>query len=339
LATPDVIVKALTDPATAVRGKALAVAVRLPDARYIPQIVECLRKPELRLAARSALAAFPPSASLAALAAALDRECPSPERRLLVHALRSCLVPQAYPVLLDLMEAHQPSISGEASDAILCVRRGGSSADPYRTLLNDRWKMLTRTAYALTQALRLLPDGPNGSLLRDYLNNSLRQILPALMRLAALKRPDAPVDTCIQIFLTGDRARLPFVLELLDTILPAAERQQITSLLEPLLLEERAAAGRKYFPDMPSKIEGWLQEALYSDNQWLSAIALDYAMKTAAGAAPWIEWNRIPASPLVSETMRSYGPAAATIGLNHRMSQEAPQMFTTHEKTNLLNTD
>jgi len=340
LATPDVIAVSLTDPATVVRVKALAVAAQLPDERYVPRIVECLRKPDLRLAARSALAAFPASATLAALAAALEREGPSAERRLLVHALRSCLVPQAYPVLLDLMEAHQPSISGEASDAMLCVRRGGSLPDPYRTLVNDRWKMLTRTAYCLTQALRLLPEGPNSSLLRDYLNNSLRQILPALIRLAALKRPEAPVDTCIQIFLTGDRARLPFVLELLDTILPAAERQQITSLLEPVLLEERAAAGRKFFPDMPSKIEEWLQDAIYSDNEWLSAIALDYALKAGNGAATWIEWNRVPASTLVSETMRSCAQRGAVLPASiapmHRLTQEAPQMFTTLEKTILL---
>jgi HEAT repeat protein len=78
LATPDLIAAALTDPATAVRSKALAVAAQLPDERYIPRIVECLKEPDLRLAARSALAAFPASASLAALAAALDRDCPLP---------------------------------------------------------------------------------------------------------------------------------------------------------------------------------------------------------------------------------------------------------------------
>ena len=234
LATPDLIAAALTDPATAVRSKALAVAAQLPDERYIPQIVECLKVPDLRLAARSTLAAFPASASLAALAAALERECPLAERRLLVRALRSCPVPQAYPVLLELMEAHQPSISGDASDALLWVRRGGPPPDAYRTLVNHRWKTLARTAYGLTQVLRLLPDGRDTQLLRDYLDNSLRQILPALIRLAALERPDAPVDTCIQIFLTGDRVRLPFVLELLDAILPAAERQQIASLLEPI---------------------------------------------------------------------------------------------------------
>jgi hypothetical protein len=339
LATPDVIAAALTDAATAVRSKALAVAAQLPDERYIPRIVECLKVPDLRLAARSALAAFPASASLAALTAALNRAGPSAERRLLVRALRSCLVPQAYPVLLDLMDAYQPSISGEASDALLCVRRGGSLPDPYRTLVDDRWKMLAKTAYGLTQALRLLPNG-DSTLLRDYVDNSLRQILPALIRLAALKRPDAPVDTCIQIFLTGDRVRLPFVLELLDAILPAAERQQIASLIEPILLEERAAIGKKYFPDMPSKIEEWLQNAIQSDNEWLSAIALDYALKAVDGAATWIEWNRVPASPLVSETVRScarQGPAlAATIAPNHLMIQEAPQMFTTLEKTILL---
>lgn len=339
LATPDLIAAALTDSATAVRSKALAVAAQLPNERYIPRIVECLRRPDLRLAARNALAAFPASSSLVALTAALHRDCPSPERRLLIRALRSCPIPQAYPVLLDLMDAHQPSMSGEASDALLCVRRGGSPPDPYRTLVDDRWRMLARTAYSLTQALRLLPDGPNTSLLQDYLDNSMRQILPALIRLAALRQPDAPVETCIQIVLIGDRARLPIVLELLDTILPAAERQQITSLLEPVLLEERAAAGRKYFPDMPSKIEDWLQDAIYSDNKWLSAIALDYALKAADGAATWIEWNRVPPSPLVSETIRGarQGPAlAATIAPNHRMPEEARRMFTTLEKTILL---
>ena len=340
LATPDLIAAALTDPATAVRSKALAVAAQLPDERYIPRIVECLKAPDLRLAARSALAAFPASASLAGLTAALNRAGPTAERRLLVRALRSCPVPQAYPVLLDLMDAYQPSISGEASDALLCVRRGGSLPDPYRTLVDDRWKMLAKTAYGLTQALRLLPKGQDSTLLRDYLDNSLRQILPALIRLAALKRPDAPVDTCIQIFLTGDRVRLPFVLELLDAILPAAERQQIASLIEPIHLEERAVIGKKYFPDMPSKIEEWLQNAIQSDNEWLSAIALDYALKAVDGAATWIEWNRVPASPLVSETVRScarQGPAlAATIAPNHLMIQEALQMFTTLEKTILL---
>jgi ATP/ADP translocase/HEAT repeat protein len=339
LATPDLIAAALTDPATAVRSKALAIAAQRPDERYIPQIVECLRAPDLRLAARSALAAVPASASLAALAAALDRECPLGERRLFVRALRSCPVPQAYPVLLDLMEAHQPSLSGEASDALLCVRRGGSPPEAYRTLVNDRWKMLARTAYSLTQARCLLPDDRNSVLLRDYLDNSLRHILPALIRLAALERPEAPVDTCIQIFLTGDRARLPFVLELLDAILPAVERQQIASLLEPILLEERAAAGRKYFPDMPSRIEEWLQGPIYSDNEWLSAIALDYSLEAVDGAA-WIEWSRVPISSLVSETVircaRRRPALAATIAPNHLTTQEAPQMFTTLEKTILL---
>jgi hypothetical protein len=340
LVTPDLITAALTDPVTAVRGKALAVAAQRPDERYIPRIVDCLKAPDLTLAARSALAAFPASASLAALAAALEQGHSLAERRLLVRAIRSCPVPQAYPVLLELMEAHQPSLSGDASDALLCVRRGGPPPDPYRTLVNDRWKTLAGAAYGLTQALCLLPNGQHAGLLRDYLDNSLRQILPALIRLAALKHPDAPVDTCIQIFLTGDRARLPFVLELLDAILPAAERQQIASLLEPIPLEERVAAGRKYYPDMPSKIEEWLQNAMYSDNEWLSAIALDYSLEAVDGAAAHIEWNRIPASPLVSETVircaQRRQALAATIAPHQLISQEASQMFTTLEKTILL---
>jgi hypothetical protein len=201
--------------------------------------------------------------------------------------------------------------------------------------------MLTRTGYALTQALHLLPNGRGTGLLRDYMENSLRQILPALMRLAALGHPDAPVDTCIQIFLTGDRARLPYVLELLDAILPPVERQQIASFLEPIPLEARAATGKKYFPDLPSRIEEWLQSAIHSGHEWLSAIALDYSLQTADGVA-WIDWRRVPVSPLVSETIlacaRRKPALAQTIAARYTVdpAQEVPQMFSTLEKTILL---
>jgi hypothetical protein len=148
--------------------------------------------------------------------------------------------------------------------------------------------MLARDAYELTEALHLLPNGRGTELLRDYLEHSLRQILPALIRLAALHRPDVPVDACIQIFLAGDRAHLPYVLELLDAILPPVERQQIASFLEPSPLEARAAAARKQFPDIPSKIEEWLQSAIHSGNEWLSAIALEYSLETDVGNRPYL---------------------------------------------------
>ena len=341
LVTSDLIEAALADSATAVRSRALVVAARFPDERYVPLIVECLRDANLRLAARRTLAVFPASTVLDELAAALERRCPLAERRAIVRAVRTCPVPQAYPILLGLMDAHQLSISGDATDALLWVRRGGSPPDAYRTLVKACWNMLARTAYGLTQALHLLPNGRGSGLLRDYLENSLRQILPALIRLAALRRPDVPVDTCIQIFLAGDRARLPYVLELLDAILPPAERQQIASFLEPIPLEARAAAGRKHFPDLPSRIEEWLQNAIHSSNEWLSAIVLEYSLETTDGA-PWIDWRGVPTSPLVSETVLACArrrPALATaIPAKYVVlqAQEAPQMFSTLEKTILL---
>ena len=47
----------------------------------------------------------------------------------------------------------------------------------------------------------------------------------------------------------------------------------MASLLEPVLLEERAAAGINYFPDTPSNVVGWLLYAIYSYIVWVSAIA------------------------------------------------------------------
>jgi len=305
-------------------------------------IVECMKMPELRLAARTALSAFPPGAILASLAAELERRCPLAERRVMVRAFRSCQVPKAYPILLRLMDEHQPSVTDDASDALLCVRRKGSPVDDYSSLISDRWNMLAKTAYEWTHVLRLLPEIPNAELLRDYLHNSLRQILPALMRLAALKRPDAPVDTCIQIFLAHDSARLPYVLELLDAILPAEESWRISTLLEPLPFHDRAAAGNRHSNGRPFKIDGWLKDAIHSNNDWLSAIALEYSLGSADTVPVSIEWNRISYSPLVSETIlgcvRRRPELAGIIAADHLVSndQEVPHMLTTLEKTILL---
>ena len=342
LVTPDLVMSALTDSTTSVRSRALAIAAKSPDERYIPLIVECMKMPDLRLPARTALVVFPATAILVSIAAELERRRPLAERRVMVRTLRSCPIPEAYPLLLGLMDGHQPSVSDDASDALLWVRRRESIPDAYSPLVSDRWNLLASTAFGLTQALCLLPEREEAGLLRDYLDHSLRQILPALIRLAALKSPDTPVDTCIQIFLADDRARLPFVMELLDAILPAAESQQIASLLEPLPLNQRAAAGRKYFPGMPSKIEEWLQSVIYSGNDWLSAITLEYALRTANLGAASISWDRVSPSQLVSETVlgcvRRKPSLAATIAIRHFVPgpQEAPQMLTTLEKTILL---
>ena len=239
------------------------------------------------------------------------------------------------------MTEYQPSVTDDASDALLSGDAVLRQISPIRWSAH-RGNTLVRTAYGLTQALHLLPHQPATRLLRDYVDNSLRQILPAIMRLSALKRPDAPVDTCIQIFLAGDRTRLPFVLELLDAVLPLAE-SRIRNSMEPLPLDVRVAVGRKYFPDMPSRIDEWLLRAIHSGNEWLSAIALEYALAATDEATASIEWNRFSCSSLVSETVlgcvRRKPSLAAAIAMDHFAShtQEVPHMLTTLERTLLLN--
>ena len=133
--------------------------------------------------------------------------------------------------------------------------------------------------------VRALPNTDNALLIRDYLETSITRLLPAIIRLASLNHPDSPIEPCIQILHNRDRARLPFVLELFDTLLTPVERHKISSLLERY---ERATSrpGTPVHSDAASPhLLAWLKESVNSEDEWLRAIALDYVLSTGAASS------------------------------------------------------
>jgi hypothetical protein len=80
----------------------------------------------------------------------------------------------------------------------------------------------------INEKLRLLHCEDDVRLLHDYFTNEFDQSLLPLLKLEVLSNPDAPIETCIQTIRSRDPARLPFVLEFFETILPMEDRRRIS---------------------------------------------------------------------------------------------------------------
>jgi hypothetical protein len=270
----------------------------------------------------------------------LDDDTPLHVRRAALRAMKICPIPKTYSVLLNNVDGQWPVLANQASESLIVIaRQVPAPGEPSANAASRRSELL-QSICTLANAQSALPDSDNAALLRDYIQNSIANLLPSIIRLAAVARPDAPIESCIQILRTRDRARLPFVLELFDTLLTPEERSKITPLIED-------AAQRSSSNGDSDKASGqlvaWLTDSLASDDEWLRAIAADYVF--SAGSPPavqQIDCSRISTSPLIREVL------ASRMRANPNLARRLPQsptagpgeedgcMLTTLEKTILL---
>lgn len=273
---------ALADPSREVRARALETAATHPSEEHARLITASLSDSALFVAVRSALAALPPDAVLPVLTDQLNKNLPLNTRRASLRAMKICTLATTYPVLLREVDGRWPALANQASESLLVITRKvpvpADAEATAQTLRSD----LIRIVCALDEVVRALPNTDNALLIRDYLETSITRLFPAIVRLASINHPDSPIEPCIQILHNRDRARLPFVLELFDTLLTPVERHKISPLLE----RYEGTAGRSGTAadsDAASPhLLTWLKESVNSEDEWLRAIAVDYVLSSGA---------------------------------------------------------
>jgi hypothetical protein len=336
------ISEALADSSRAVRIKALQTAAAQPRDQHAALIADALSDSVLFAPARDALAALPAAVVLPVLTKQLDEEEPEGLRRAVVRAMKICHLPGAYPVLLREVDVHWPVLANQASESLLAIARKVPPPADSEEAARKRRSEVLQSICTLNEVLKALPDSDDALLLRDYVTTSIKNLVAAFVRLASIARPESPIEACIQTFHNRDRARMPFVLELLDTLLTPDERNRISPLLE-------SSAGRSLSgtPDgsgaKSPAFSDWLIESLESPDEWLRAIALDYVL---SGGSP-VPVSRIVShhdstSPLIREIFqwrqRTKTAVARSIGeiTTATAGQEESHMLSTLEKTILL---
>jgi hypothetical protein len=339
---PEILEAALRDPSREVRAKALDIAGSRPDERYANLMVDSLKDPVLFTTARNALAALPQQVVFPVLSDQLKKEASAGARSALLRAMRICQTAEAYSVLLDATDGRWPVLANEASESLLAIARHMPVPEDIDPRVGTGRSDLLRRVCRLYEVHDALPDTPATMLLRDYLKRSIASLLVALIRLAALERPDTPIEACIQVLQTQDRARRPFVLELFDTLLNPTERERIVPRLERAGHPGPPAQAEAGSADPASIVRTWLSESMYSEQEWLRAIALDYILtQSEPQLAASIDWKRIPETPVIREIAARSTPgqqrlAAGAPETRSASVEDTKPMLTNLEKTILL---
>lgn len=306
-----------------VRRSALVVAADRRDRRNLPSIIACVASPATSQAARDALRASEPQEFIGGAREVLGHPGSSLLLRVnLIRALADTGSPQAAAVLLDELQPHPLALADACAGGLLAIARREPLGRKLLNQLTHKIQELARVAYRANRMLLQLPSDEDARLLRDHCQNTASSLLNTMLRLGATRFPQTPVETCIQLLRSGDRARRALALESIDAGLALGDRRLIGPLVETESPAQREEARRKLFPDLETPLDDALSSMARSGHEWESAIAIDYLRKTGRAVAVDINWE-----------------SASSAGLRREAWLQRPpdgQMYGNLEKTILL---
>lgn len=319
----DKLDKLLLAPSPDIREAALRASVKRASV-HLSSIVVNLGDVLVARTARETLRTLPPSEVVNALAETLSSA--NTTRALRVGIVR-CLSDYPSAESIRLIVSHvspvDPRMANHCATSLLIMARSSRVLQRPPEVLFERGLALAKEAYRAIRMQRLLPNQTDTYLLHEHYEQTRRVLVPALLKLGALRNPQAPIEACVHVLDANDVARLPFVLEFLDGMFARLGRRVVQSLVEPLPIEARDAVGQELFSDLPGNLRSELERLASAPDGWESTLSLAYLLRHSAGESKYrVDSLQSNPSELVTEILRD----TAAFG----------NMYTTLEKTIIL---
>jgi hypothetical protein len=342
LLTDDMVAGFFRSPSPRAREAALQITGARGAVNLIPLALDCLADREIAIAARAALLQLPREPVAEQMANRLVTGALTTEQRVAhIRALRYLPPQTAYPLLCGELTEDDPSVRVQVPESLLVLSRHAEPPPDVLKQVETRSRAWIHSAYYATESLRLLPANGAATLLRDYFHHAYLDSLSGLLKLLALRRPSIPVEACVQIVTAADKARLAFVLDLLDSFLPIAERKRVLPLFEPSEAA-RSEAGRRLFQDLPRSAADVAERSIRSKRDWEQAIGLDYSFREESASLSHHPGTLPCAGPITAEVLAQalrtrpdiWIMDASTIAA--AVEQRKTLMYSTLEKTIIL---
>lgn len=344
--TADRLVTCLQDPSPRIRILAMDLAEKREDVDLLPAIIDNLEHTTTYPRASRTLKRFPTVQVLSQIETQLQNS-PSLSIGQLANIIRTL---SDYPtsstlaLLAHCLQDERFPVFATTVDTFLAVARKKPLPQNIHQLLEQKTARLARSAYELTTFLTLIDSRESDGLLRDFLHTEILKRIPVLLKLGVMDVPNTPIESYIHTIRTQQTERFPLVLELLENIFSHEEREMVNPLVEVLPLEKRRHIGQRLFPDLPTDLEHYLLDLIYSDNQWGSVLGIDYALRhKLQSVLESIQWDKVDPGPvhreLITRTRMAKHPFTHYLPTKRfHLKQEELSMYSTLEKTLLLKT-
>jgi hypothetical protein len=278
--TPGLLREVLANGAVEGRAAAAAVAALRGDAGLIPGLLALLSDGRTAPAGEAALASMPAEAVTDAIRTLLGADPASPHRAGVLRSIANLPLSDPAPLVTDVLDRLSGLELRAAAQTLLSLMRRSALSESLLPRIEDCVRRLTREPYRCARILYLLGEDRQAMLVADHYHNRTREAVPGLLMLGSITRADSPVEQFVRVYESADAARLPFVLEFIDSSFRPDDRARLVPLLERGSWEEKNTAGARLYPDLPETLESALREAAQSPDDWESAVVRHYIGKT-----------------------------------------------------------
>ena len=299
----DKLAEYLNQESSMVRDAALSVAESRASTSLLPHIIQCLSDPRCAIPARSALQAYDDNVVVELLIKYVQRQ--NVEKSLIIGVIRTI---KNYPtknsidLLLSAVSPKVPPIQSEAVDSLIHIARELSLDENQIIITKKELIKTSRYAYEKIIALSQINEDEENQLLRYLLQNEVRKLIPVIMKLGILDKPETPIETYIQYVLNNETDKLPYVLEFFENIFSKEERRIVNSLIDNIPIEEKCEVAKNHFDDLTTNINQFLGYYIGTIQELKVALTLDYAFRNNnQEILEKANWNEFPDSFIIKD--------------------------------------
>ena len=299
----DKLAEYLNQESSMIRDAALSVAESRVSTSLLPHIIQCLSDPRCAIPARSALQAYDDNVVVELLIKHVQRQ--NVEKSLIIGVIRTI---KKYPtknsidLLLSAVSPKVPPIQSEAVDSLIHIARELPLDENQIIITKKELIRTSRYAYEKIIALSQINEDEENQLLRYLLQNEVRKLIPVIMKLGILDKPETPIETYIQYVLNNETDKLPYVLEFFENIFSQEERRIVNSLIDNISIEEKCEVAKNHFDDLTTNINQFLGYYIGTIQELKVALTLDYAFRNNnEEILEKANWNDFPDSFIIKD--------------------------------------
>ena len=339
----DKLIQYLNDSSYVIRNAALSVAKTRRSPEFLPEIIHSLADPRSAIPARTALTIYNEKDVIKFLIQYLQDS--NAQKSLvigIIRTLKNYPTKQSIGLILSRINPKTPPIQAEAVDALIHLAREIPLEKEDIIITKDVLIKTARYAYEKIIALSQIEDSKDNQLLRHFLQNEIKKLIPVIMKLGIIDKPETPIETYIQYVLNNESDKLPYVLEFFENVFSKEESKIVNSLIDSISIEEKCIVARKRFNRLTTDLNEFLGYYIGSIQGLKVALTMDYAFRTNnQEILNKVNWKTLPENFVIKDIItrhaQKHSDLLKTLPINqYLLDSKQLSMYSTLEKALIL---
>ena len=337
------LIQYLNDSSYVIRNAALLVVKTRQSPRFLPEIIYSLADSRSAILARTVLTVYNEEDVVKVLIKNVQNNNARKSLVIgIIRTLKNYPTKQSIDLTLSRINPKTPPIQAEAVDALIHLARVTPLQEEDISITKNELIKTARYAYEKIIALSQIEDSKDNQLLRYFLQNEIRKLIPVIMKLGILDKPETPIETYIQYVLNNESDKLPYVLEFFENVFSKEESKIVNSLIDSISIEEKCVVARKRFNRLTTDLNEFLGYYIGSIQGLKVALTMDYAFRTNnQEILNKVNWESLPENFVIKDIItrhaQKHSDSLKTLPINqYLLDSKQLSMYSTLEKALIL---